>query len=61
MVTEVLSPNLTCSLGATLNTTQVLGHLILTTTFSKGINITPNFTTGETEAHRFARHGRTRI
>ena len=61
VVTEVLSPNLICSLGATLNATQVLGHLILTTTFSKGINITPDFTNEETEAHRLARRGRTRI
>lgn len=60
-VTEVISPNLIGSLGATPNVTQVLGHLILTTSFSKGINITPDFTNEETEAHRLARRGRTRI
>ena len=60
-VTEVISPNLICSLGAALNITQVLAHLILTATFSKRVNITPDFTNEETEAHRLARCSRTRI
>lgn len=60
-VTEVISPNLICSLRAALNITQVLAHLILTATFPKEINITPDFTNEETEAHRLARRSRTRI
>ena len=58
---RVISPNLICSLGAALNITQVLALLILTATFSKGVNITPDFTNEETEAHRLARCSRTRI